>query len=83
MPSMQAYDRNPALANLLIDPEFAQELVARQDAWRRVVTSAVQAGISVPGTSTRYCFSTSSCLVLQQDCPLVRFLSSAPCTPSS
>jgi len=47
----QAYDRNPKLASLLIDPEFAQEMVDRQGAWRKVVTLAIQVGVSTPGMS--------------------------------
>ena len=50
----QAYDRNPALASLLVDPEFAAEMVARQGAWRRVVSLAIEAGVSTPGLSTRW-----------------------------
>ncbi|CAN4095223.1 unnamed protein product [Withania somnifera] len=46
-----AYQRNPNLANLMVDPEFAREMVQRQAAWRRVVGLAVQKGISVPGMS--------------------------------
>ncbi|MCL7034156.1 hypothetical protein MKW94_020727 [Papaver nudicaule] len=45
----QAYQRNPQLASLVVDPEFAKEMVQRQAAWRRVVGLAVQAGISTPG----------------------------------
>ncbi|MBI5518276.1 MAG: NADP-dependent phosphogluconate dehydrogenase [Deltaproteobacteria bacterium] len=44
-----AYDRDPGLASLLVDPDFAAELNARQAAWRRVVVRAVEAGIAVPG----------------------------------
>ncbi|KAL2524976.1 6-phosphogluconate dehydrogenase [Abeliophyllum distichum] len=47
----QAYQRNPVLANLLVDPEFAREMVQRQAAWRRVVGLAIQKGVSVPGMS--------------------------------
>ncbi|CAA3029173.1 6-phosphogluconate dehydrogenase, decarboxylating 2, chloroplastic [Olea europaea subsp. europaea] len=47
----QAYQRNPGLANLLVDPEFAREMVQRQAAWRRVVGLAIQKGVSVPGMS--------------------------------
>ncbi|EYU40043.1 hypothetical protein MIMGU_mgv1a019477mg [Erythranthe guttata] len=47
----QAYQRNPGLANLLVDPEFAREMVQRQSAWRRVVGVAIQKGVSVPGMS--------------------------------
>lgn len=48
----KAYQRNPVLANLLVDPEFAREMVQRQAAWRRVVGLAIQKGISVPGMSS-------------------------------
>lgn len=46
-----AYQRNPGLPNLMIDTEFAREMVQRQAAWRRVVGLAIQRGISVPGMS--------------------------------
>ena len=45
----KAYQRNPNLASLVVDPEFAREMVQRQAAWRRVVGLAVSAGISTPG----------------------------------
>lgn len=48
----KAYDRNPELANLLVDPEFAQEMIDRQSAWRRVVCLAINSGISTPGMSS-------------------------------
>ncbi|GAY64296.1 hypothetical protein CUMW_232420, partial [Citrus unshiu] len=41
--------RNPNLASLVMDPEFAREMVQRQAAWRRVVGLAISAGISTPG----------------------------------
>lgn len=47
----KAYDRNPNLASLLVDPEFAKEMVERQAAWRRVVGLAIEMGISTPGMS--------------------------------
>jgi 6-phosphogluconate dehydrogenase len=46
-----AYDRNPKLTNLLVDPEFSKELIERQAAWRRVVIMAVERGIAVPALS--------------------------------
>ncbi|CAM6094964.1 unnamed protein product [Calypogeia fissa] len=46
-----AYDRNPNLASLLVDKEFAKEMVERQAAWRRVVALAIETGISTPGMS--------------------------------
>ncbi|KAI4315497.1 hypothetical protein L6164_028297 [Bauhinia variegata] len=45
----KAYQRNPNLASLIVDPEFAKEMVQRQAAWRRVVGLAISAGISTPG----------------------------------
>ncbi|KAL9668042.1 hypothetical protein QQ045_002414 [Rhodiola kirilowii] len=48
----QAYDRNPDLANLLVDPEFAKEILERQSAWRKVVCLAINSGISTPGMSS-------------------------------
>eukprot|EP00899_Mesostigma_viride_P010370 jgi/Mesvir1/19334/Mv10392-RA.1 len=48
----QAYDRNPALPNLLVDPQFAAEMIERQAGWRSVVKMAVDAGIGVPGFSS-------------------------------
>ncbi|OMO85132.1 6-phosphogluconate dehydrogenase, decarboxylating [Corchorus olitorius] len=45
----KAYQRNPNLASLVVDPEFANEMVQRQAAWRRVVGLAISAGISTPG----------------------------------
>ncbi|XP_028552434.1 6-phosphogluconate dehydrogenase, decarboxylating 1, chloroplastic isoform X2 [Dendrobium catenatum] len=45
----KAYERNRVLANLIVDPEFAREMVQRQAAWRRVVGLAIEAGISTPG----------------------------------
>ena len=47
----KAHDRNPDLASLQIDPEFAKEIVERQSAWWQIVTLAINAGVSVPGMS--------------------------------
>ena len=40
-----AYDRDPALPNLLLDPSFRDELGTRQDGWRRVVAEAATSGL--------------------------------------
>ncbi|MFM1886543.1 MAG: 6-phosphogluconate dehydrogenase, NADP(+)-dependent, decarboxylating [Pseudomonadota bacterium] len=48
----QAFDRNPQLVNLLLDPFFGEALAQRQAAWRRVVAGAVAAGIPVPCLSS-------------------------------
>jgi 6-phosphogluconate dehydrogenase len=47
----QAYDENPALANLLLAPEFKQTILDRQAAWREVVATAAQFGIAIPAFS--------------------------------
>jgi 6-phosphogluconate dehydrogenase len=47
----QAYAKNPQLSSLLVDPDFAKELVTRQPAWRKVVVLAVTQGIATPAFS--------------------------------
>ena len=44
----EAYDKNPALENLLMDGFFADALKALLPAWREVVAYAVKAGIPMP-----------------------------------
>jgi 6-phosphogluconate dehydrogenase len=51
-----AYERNPDLASLLLDPYFRAEVEAAQPAWRRVVARAVEAGIPVPAMSSTLAF---------------------------
>lgn len=46
-----AYDRNQALPNLLLDEEFAAELIAAQYSWRRIAKLAIENGIAIPSTS--------------------------------
>jgi 6-phosphogluconate dehydrogenase len=46
-----AYAKDPTLISLLIDPDFSQELNARQYSWRRVVSLAVASGIPTPSFS--------------------------------
>lgn len=43
-----AFGRQPALANLLLDPYFSGIVLSYQSAWRTVVSTAVTAGIPVP-----------------------------------
>ena len=52
----EAYDKNPALNNLLLDGFFAGEIAKAQGAWRRVVAQAVTLGIPVPTFSTSLSF---------------------------
>lgn len=48
----EAFDTNPALKNLLLDPFFKEKIVASQASWRRIVASAISNGIPVPALST-------------------------------
>ncbi|APT92551.1 6-phosphogluconate dehydrogenase [Corynebacterium phocae] len=43
-----AYDTNPALPALILDPYFKNELAELIDPWRRVIVSATQLGLPVP-----------------------------------
>ncbi|MBX6166791.1 NADP-dependent phosphogluconate dehydrogenase [Thermobispora bispora] len=47
-----AYDADPSLPTLLVDPAFAEALADAQDAWRRVVSTAVTIGVPTPGFSS-------------------------------
>ena len=47
----QAYQANPALANLMLDPFFASVLTRIQDNWRLVVKSCKETGIPTPAFS--------------------------------
>jgi 6-phosphogluconate dehydrogenase len=51
-----AFDSNPALTNLLLDPYFNKQVVAAQAGWRRVVAKSVQRGIPVPAMSSALAF---------------------------
>jgi 6-phosphogluconate dehydrogenase len=44
----KAFDREPGLVNLLLDPFFREAVQSRQAAWRRVIIAAVGAGIPMP-----------------------------------
>ena len=48
----EAFDKNPALSNLLLDPFFRDRVLASQDAWRRVVAAAAVNGVPVPAFMT-------------------------------
>ncbi len=43
----EAYQRDPKLANLLLDPGFVAELGPRQAGWRNVISLAARAGLPV------------------------------------
>jgi 6-phosphogluconate dehydrogenase len=48
----EAFDKNPNLSNLLLDPYFKEKIESSQDSWRRVISAAVMNGIWVPALST-------------------------------
>jgi 6-phosphogluconate dehydrogenase len=48
----EAYDADPALANLLLAPYFKEAIARSQAAWRKVVATAVRNGIPVPAFSS-------------------------------
>ncbi len=47
----RAFDKNPGLSNLLLDPFFAGKVKRAQTGWRRVVCTAVKLGIPTPAIS--------------------------------
>jgi 6-phosphogluconate dehydrogenase len=47
----EAFRRDPGLVNLLLDEAFREVVARRQQAWRRVVQTAVGLGIPVPAMS--------------------------------
>lgn len=48
----EAYDKNPALNNLLLDDYFSNTIKSLVPAWREVVAWAVKAGIPMPAFSS-------------------------------
>ena len=43
-----AFDKDPALVNLLLDPFFADAVTKAQASWRRVISTAVNLGVPTP-----------------------------------
>jgi 6-phosphogluconate dehydrogenase len=48
----EAFDRDPALPNLLMDPFFRGKVDQAQAAWRRVVAAAVMNGVAAPALTS-------------------------------
>jgi 6-phosphogluconate dehydrogenase len=48
----EAFDRNPKLANLLVDQYFAGEMMRCQAGWRRVVAAGAVHGVPMPAMSS-------------------------------
>ncbi|CAH8769802.1 NADP-dependent phosphogluconate dehydrogenase [Paenibacillus dendritiformis] len=55
----EAYDRDPELKNLLLDPYFKNIVESYQDAWRQVVAAAVAYGVPVPGFASALAYFDS------------------------
>ncbi|MGH7494750.1 MAG: decarboxylating NADP(+)-dependent phosphogluconate dehydrogenase [bacterium] len=51
-----AFQRNPALSNLLMDAFFSEQVQAAQPAWRRVVMKAIEMGITIPAMASALSF---------------------------
>ncbi|RKY09774.1 MAG: phosphogluconate dehydrogenase (NADP(+)-dependent, decarboxylating) [Planctomycetota bacterium] len=52
----EAFDKNPELENLLLDPFFKDAVENAQTSWRKVVTTAVEMGIPIPAISSALAF---------------------------
>ncbi|MBN2261660.1 MAG: decarboxylating NADP(+)-dependent phosphogluconate dehydrogenase [Prolixibacteraceae bacterium] len=52
----KAFDKNPKLENLLLDPFFKQKIESAQAGWRRVCASALANGIPVPALTSALCY---------------------------
>jgi 6-phosphogluconate dehydrogenase len=48
----EAFDRNPGLQNLLLDPYFNEQVTRAQPGWRRVCAAAVTHGIPLPAMTS-------------------------------
>jgi 6-phosphogluconate dehydrogenase len=51
-----AFETNPDLTNLLLDPFFKEQIQQAEAAWRRVVSTAVSLGVPVPAMSSALAF---------------------------
>ena len=52
----KAFDKNPNLTNLMLDPFFKKAILKAQRAWRNVIATAAKKGIPVPAFSTALAF---------------------------
>lgn len=48
----EAFDKNPDLENLLLDPFFKNAVINAQVSWRRVVMKAIELGIPMPAINS-------------------------------
>lgn len=54
-----AYENNPTLINLLVDPFFIKEIEKSQNGWRETVAKAIKGGIPMPSISSALAFFDS------------------------
>ena len=47
-----AYDQNPSIKNLLLDPFFKEKIIKSQEGWRSIVSTAIANGIPVPAMTS-------------------------------
>jgi 6-phosphogluconate dehydrogenase len=47
-----AYDKNPGLTNLLLDPFFKEKIEQAQESWRRIISTSILNGIWIPAMTT-------------------------------
>lgn len=52
----EAFDKNPSLTNLLLDPYFKENITAAEGGWRRVCAAALTNGIPVPAFASALCY---------------------------
>ncbi len=52
----KAFDKNPNLENLLLDPYFKEKVESAQEGWRRVCATALSNGIPVPALTSALCY---------------------------
>ena len=52
----EAFDKNPNLTNLLLDPFFKERVEKAQESWRRVTSIALTNGIPVPAFTSALCY---------------------------
>ncbi len=52
----EAFDNNPAITNLLLDPYFKAIMDSAQPGWRRVCATALTNGIPIPAMTTALCY---------------------------
>ena len=52
----KAFEKNPELPNLLLDPFFKEKVENAQEGWRRVSATALSNGIPVPAITSALCY---------------------------